>query len=445
MTLDQERSQNALHESQQITNLNNSNSLPQLKNWIEKRTGIAVKKLDKENLPVLIEHLKSIRFCATEGVNNENYEDVIRALSIRMDLSKSSLAKYTSIDNMQINGILYGLFQFYGAGTGRYAGRGPQPHNLPRTKMKDIARAREHAGTMTLEQLQLLYDVPDTFSQLIRPVFIPRPGKKFIISDFAAIEARILAWLAGEAWRIEVFKTHGKIYETSGAKMLNKHIDDVTEEDRQQGKIGDLSLGYAGSAGAILRTPAGKALGMTEQEIKEYLVWPWRNANQKIVQLWKDIEYAAKEAIQGRPTAIQKGVGFKMVNGSLFMRLPSGRHLAYPRARIMEDEKGFKNICYEGINSLSKKWCLDKTYGGKLVENCVQAIAFDYLGEAMLQVDMLDIRIPLHVHDEIVTEVDIDDTTSLEAVHKIMCGTPSWATGLPMNAKTFESSFYTKD
>ncbi|MCD8501476.1 MAG: DNA polymerase [Bacillaceae bacterium] len=341
-----------------------------------------------------------------------------------------------------------GLLQFYGANrTGRWAGRLVQIHNLPRNYLQDLEVARELLKSGNYEMLDLLFDnASDVLSQLIRTAFIPSKGYRFIVADFSAIEARIIAWLAGERWRMDVFQSHGKIYEASAAQMFKVPIETIDKGSplRQKGKIAELALGYGGSKGALTQMGALE-MGLTEKELPE-LVSAWRKANPKIVKLWWDVEAAAIRAVKKRVVVkMQYGLGFHYMKGILFITLPSGRSLAYVRPRIVIDERfGKEQLTYEGIEQGSKQWGRITTYGGKLVENIIQAIARDCLATAMLRLDKVGYRINFHVHDEVILDVPVG-TGSKEEVEEIMGKRIDWAPGLPLGADSFETDYYMKD
>lgn len=341
-----------------------------------------------------------------------------------------------------------GLLQFYGANTGRWAGRLIQVHNLPQNHIKGLNTARKVVKYGDLDLLEMLYDNPsDILSQCIRTTIIPSPGKKFIVSDFSAIEARIIAWIAGESWRLDVFRSHGKIYEASASQMFNVPIEEIDKGSdlRQKGKVAELALGYQGSVGA-LKIMGALNMGLTEDELKP-LVDTWRNKNSRIVRFWYDTENAVMEAISNRTTVkINSYVRAIYKSGILFLELPSGRRLAYPKPRIIDHDKfpGRQKITFEGINGITKQWETTDTYGGKLVENIVQATARDCLAYSMLQLDKAGYDIVMHVHDEVVIETD-ENSNELEKVTEIMGQDIPWAKGLPLRADGFECDYYQKD
>jgi DNA polymerase len=422
-----------LEEAIHLTGLENPNSPVQLKEWLEKE-GLEIKSLSKEKVIELIEETKKPK--------------IKRVLELRQDMSKTSVKKYEAMDRaMCKDKRVRGLLQFYGANrTGRWAGRLVQIHNLPRNDMKDLPLARELLKAGDYETLKLLFDsVPDVLSQLIRTAFIPSEGSRFIVADFSAIEARVIAWLAREKWRMDVFSSHGKIYEASASQMFKVPIETIDKGSplRQKGKIAELALGYGGSKGALIAMGAIK-MGLKEEELPE-LVSAWRQSNPNIVKLWWDVESAAIKAVKEKTVAkMQYGLKFYYKSGVLFIKLPSGRNLAYVRPRIEIDKRFNKEmLTYEGAKQGSK-WGRISTYGGKLVENIVQAIARDCLAEAMLRLDEAGYRIVFHVHDEVILEVP-KSFGSLEEVKEIMGRTIKWAPGLPLKADGFETQFYKKD
>lgn len=420
---------------QEGTGLANPRSLTDIKNLIRYRTGKHVPSITKSNIKKLQDKFKE-------------YEDISIALEVREQLSRTSIAKYQKmLDVACSDNRARGLMFFYGARTGRWAGRLLQPQNLPGGGIKDLDTALECVRYGDLELLEMLYDSPaDVLSNCLRPAIIPARGKKFIIVDFSAIEARVLAWLAGEEWRIEVFKTHGKIYEASASAMFNVPIEQIDKGSplRQKGKIAELALGYQGSVGALKQMGALE-MGLTEEELPE-LVAQWRQSNRQIVRFWYDTDRAAKKAIRERTTVnIRSNLKAIYQSGFLFIELPSGRRLAYPKPRLRphhnwEGEK----ITFEGENSTTRRWEEIDTYGGKLVENIVQATARDCLAYSMLALEEAGYKIVMHVHDEVVIEID-KDRDALEEVAEIMGRELPWAKGLPLRGDGFESMYYLKD
>ncbi len=418
-----------LPEMIKLTELDNPNSLVQLKGWLADN-GLNVDSLAKGVMQELI---------------SEASGDVKRVLELRQEMSKTSVKKYAAMQKGQCHDErLRGLLQFYGANrTGRWAGRFVQVQNLPRGSLKDSAdidAARSLVKAGDFESFQMIYDnVPDVLSSLIRTTFVPSKNKRFAVSDFSAIEARVIAWMANEKWRLEVFQTHGKIYEASAAAMFKIPIEDVDKAMRQKGKVAELALGYQGSVGAMISMGALE-MGLEEEELKP-LVDAWRNSNPAIKKFWFDCERSAIEAMKTKaPVKMQYGLTFYYQSGFLFIKLPSGRNLAYARPRLEEDKNfGKMGITYEGVNE--GKWTRLRTYGGKLVENIVQAIARDCLAEALMRLKAYDIV--MHVHDEVVIEIPED--VSLSEIDQIMGESIEWAPGLPLGADGFETSYYRKD
>ncbi|MFJ7647742.1 DNA polymerase [Lysinibacillus sp. NPDC097279] len=416
-----------------ITWLENPNSPKQLMEWF-KDQGLELPNLTKDTVKTYIQK--------TDG-------DIKTMLEIRQELSKTSTAKFVTMKAAVCgDGRVRGLLQFYGASrTGRWAGRLVQVQNLPQNKISDINIAREIVENSDLLTLEMLYDqVPFVLSQLIRTAFIPVKEKTFAVSDFSAIEARVIAWLAGEKWRLEVFNTHGKIYEASAAQMFKVPIETIDKGSplRQKGKVAELALGYQGGENALISMGA-LDMGIAQSELKP-LVDAWRKANPKIKKLWWDIETAAMRAIEnpGEVISFNKGMKFFMLHGSLMMQLPSGRRLCYYKARLQDHPKfeGKQEIVFWGVDGTSKAWCETSTYGGKLTENAVQAIARDCLAMSMLRLDKEGYPIVMHIHDEAVMESDVD---TIAIIEEIMGRPISWAEGLPLEADGFETPFYKKD
>ena len=419
-------------EAMEITGLDNPNSVSQLKGWLEAEVEGPIEKLSKEIIPELMK--------ATES------DIVKRVLNIRQEMAKTSVKKYEAM-RMAIckDKRVRGLLQFNGANrTGRWAGRLVQVQNLPRNYLKDIELAKMLVKRDDLDMLEMLFgNVPDTLSQLIRTSFIAPDGHKFIVADFSAIEARVIAWLADEAWRLEVFKTHGKIYEASAAQMFKIPIEDVDKEMRQKGKVAELALGYQGGPNALVKMGALK-MGLTESELPE-IVSKWREANKKIVDCWYWVENAAIFAVENNTSKkTAHGLTFRKEKNILFVDLPSGRSLSYIRPNLIDSKFGGKALIYEGMNQTTKQWGRQDTYGGKLVENIVQAIARDCLADTMLRVDKAGYKIVLHVHDEIVIEA-ANGYGHLDDVLDIMRQPIEWAKGLPLDGAGFETTYYKKD
>ena len=429
---DEDYQKKLLMEAFHLTRLANPNSPAQLKGWLENKHNIRVDSLSKDKVEELLAEV--------------NDPTVKRVLELRQEMSKTSVKKYEAMDRAVCSdGRVRGLLQYHGASTGRFSGRLVQIHNLPRNSMSDLDLARQILLSGDYESLELLFDsVPEVLSQLIRTAIIPSPGHRFIVSDFSAIEARIVAWLADENWRLEVFNTHGKIYEASAAQMFKVPVESITKgsELRQKGKIAELGLGYGGGVGA-LKAMGALSMGIEEEELQP-LVTAWRQANPNIVKLWWDVERAAMTVVKDRTSVeMAHGVGFSYKSGVMFIRLPSGRSLAYVRPRIELDERFNKDgLTYEGIEL--GKWCRINTYGPKLVENIVQAIARDCLAEALLRLDVAGYKIVAHVHDEVVLDGP-EGKGSLQEVNSIMSQDISWAPGLSLRAEGFESEYYKKD
>lgn len=427
---DAQYQQRLMDEAIQLTGLENPKSVAQLKSWLNETEDIEVDSLSKEAVAELIAEVDN--------------PDTTRVLELRQELARASVKKYQAMARtIGRDNRARGLFQFYGAGrTGRWAGRLIQAHNLPRNYLKDIDVARDLVRGGRFEELELLFgNVPDTLSQLVRTALVAAPGKRFIVMDFSAIEARILSWLAKEKWRLDVFKSHGKIYEASAAQMFGIPLDKVTKDLRQKGKVAELALGYQGSTGALVKMGALN-MGLSEAELPA-LVSTWRAANPNIAQFWRDIEAAALQSVQEQLQTRYKQLLFSYESGMLFIQLPSGRRLAYARPRIETDQQ-FNKPCltYEGQET--GKWCRIKTYGGKLTENVVQAIARDCLAEALRKVAWMKYHIVLHVHDEIVTEMPRGHG-SVEELAKLLGSPLPWAPGLPLKAEGFETNYYMKD
>lgn len=434
--IDTEYQEHLVKRYKDVTGLDNPKSVAQLKIWLNDKLGIDVPKITKETMPELIKAAKE------KGV-----PEAVEALRIRQETAKTSTTKYQKmLDVIMDDDRARGLLQFYGASTGRWAGRLIQVQNLPQNHISDLDTARRIVASGDLDTLEMVYDkVPNVLSQLIRTAFVPTKGYKFVVADFSAIEARVIAWLAGEQWRMDVFNSHGKIYEASASQMFKVPIEDVTKGSslRQKGKVSELALGYQGGSGALISMGALK-MGLEEDELPE-LVDQWRRSNPNIVKLWKDCEDAAKESIDNKSVVqLQKGVRFITDSSYLFIQLPSGRKLAYREPSIEPSKFGSK-ITFKGVNQTTNKWETKETYGGKLVENIVQAIARDCLAVAMMRLEEACYRIVMHVHDEVVLEVPIKDTGALKTVSTIMSRPISWAEGLPLRADAYETPYYCKD
>jgi len=423
-----------LTEALELTELGNPRSPAQLKAWLTSEMEENVDSLTKESVSILL--------------GNTDSKIVKRVLTLRQEMSKTSVKKYEAmIKGIGKDNRVRGLLQFYGANrTGRWAGRLVQVQNLPQNHLPDLDLARQLVYKGDAEMVDMLFgNIPDTLSQLIRTAFVAPAGNRFIVADFAAIEARVIAWLAGEKWRMEVFNTHGKIYEASASQMFKVPISDVTKGSalRQKGKVSELALGYQGGPNALVKMGALK-MGIPEDELPK-LVAMWRNANKAIVRLWTVVNDAAIEAVEnGSVTKIQHGIKFIYQHGNLSIVLPSGRALCYQNTTLVPGKFGGMCLVYEGMNQTTKQWGRQDTYGGKLVENIVQAIARDCLADAMMRLDEAGYNIVMHVHDEVVLEVP-NTFGSLLEVNKIMSAPISWAKGLPLTADSYETIYYKKD
>ena len=422
------RSRSELTEAmRQLTELENPNSVQQMKHFLTEN-GLEVDSLGKKVVTELIKTAPP---------------ELRRVLALRQQLAKSSIRKYQSMINAVCSdGRARGMFQFYGANrTGRWAGRLIQLQNLPQNHLPDLEHARAIVRSGDYDCVEMLYeDVPDTLSQLIRTAFIPKDGCKFIVSDFSAIEARVIAWMAGESWRQEVFASGGDIYCASASQMFKVPVEKhgINGHLRQKGKIAELALGYGGSVGA-LKAMGALEMGLTEDELYP-LVEAWRQTNPNIVSFWWDVDRAAMEAVKFRHEADTHGIHFEYKSGMLFITLPSGRKLAYVKPKIGTNKFGGQCITYEGVGG-TKKWERLETYGARLVENIVQATSRDILCYAMRTLRCCSIT--MHIHDELVIEAD--PRMSLKAVCEQMGRTPPWAVGLQLNADGYETTFYKKD
>ncbi|MCF0228624.1 MAG: DNA polymerase [Parasporobacterium sp.] len=410
-----------------LTGLENPNSVIQMREWLSDR-GVETDSLDKKTVAALI------------GTVPEDAEEVLRC---RQKLSKSSVKKYAAMENAVCSdGRLRGCFMFYGANrTGRFAGRLVQLQNLPQNHMADLAEARSIVRAGNTEAVELLYDdIPDTLSQLIRTSFIPAYGKKFYVADFSAIEARVIAWLAGEGWRLDVFEKGGDIYCASASQMFKVPVEKhgVNGHLRQKGKIAELALGYGGSVGA-LKAMGAIDMGLDESELQP-LVDAWRTTNPKIVKLWWEVDAAVKRVVKDKTPQSVRGIRFFYAGGMLFIGLPSGRNLTYIKPRMGENVFGGESVTYEGVGA-TKKWERLESYGPKFVENIVQAIARDILMHAMGS--LKECSIVAHVHDEIIIEAGPEVT--LEEICEKMGSTPAWAKGLKLRADGYVCDFYKKD
>ncbi len=417
-------------QMQDLTELENPNSVLQMRDWLAEN-GLETESLGKEAIAELM---------------NTAPPELMEVLSLRQELAKSSVQKYSAMSNVVgADGRARGLIQFYGANrTGRYAGRLIQVQNLPQNHLLDLSAARQLVKAGSFDAVELLYEsTTGVLSELIRTAFIPKPGTRFIVADFSAIEARIIAWLAGEKWRMEVFASGGDIYCASASKMFHVPVEKngINGHLRQKGKIAELALGFGGSVGA-LRAMGALQMGLKEEELKP-LVHTWRKSNPHIVKLWWDVDKAAMTAIRDKTITETHGIRFSYLSGMLFITLPSGRNLAYVKPRIGSNKFGSDAVTYEGIG-VNKKWERLESYGPKLVENIVQATARDILAEALLRLNQAGYTIAMHVHDEVVLEVPFG-VSSVEEVCQMMSITPTWAHGLLLDAAGFECEFYKKD
>ena len=411
-----------------ITELENPNSVAQMKQWLSDQ-GVKAESLGKKDVAKMI---------ADEDID----ENVTEALRLRQQLAKSSVKKYQAMQTAVCNdGRARGMFQFYGANrSGRWAGRIIQLQNLPQNHMDDLEQARGLVRNGDYEALAMLYDsVPNVLSELIRTAFVAGEGNKFCVADFSAIEARVLSWLAGERWRTDVFVNNGDIYCASASAMFGVPVEKHGQnaELRQKGKIAELALGYGGSVGA-LKSMGAIDMGLTEEELQP-LVDSWRSANPNIVRFWWDVDRAVKKAVKQREPSELKGIRFECRSGMLFITLPSGRRLAYVKPRMSENRFGGESVTYEGVGG-TKKWERIESYGPKFVENIVQAISRDILCYAMRTLSHC--RICAHVHDELIIECRKD--LSLPVLCEQMGRTPPWAEGLVLRADGYETQFYKK-
>lgn len=412
----------------ELTGLENPNSPLQLKEWLNKK-GLEIDSLAKKDVESALKN--------AEG-------DIKEVLELRQELSKSSVRKYDAMKNVRgKDNRARGLIQFYGANrTGRYSGRLIQVQNLRRNNLKDLELARSLVKNRDYETMDILYESQsDILSQLIRTAFIPKEGTRFIISDFSAIEARVLAWLAGEQWVLDAFENGEDIYCRTASRMFGVPVEKhgVNGHLRQKGKIATLACGYQGALGA-LKAMGGIEMGLSEDELQS-IVDSWREANSNIVSLWWDIDAVIKRVVKTRAKEEYRSLVISYEKGILFIELPSKRRLAYPKAKIGMNRFGGESIVYEGI-VVGNKWDKIESYGGKFVENIVQAIARDILAEAMMRLEKKGFNIVMHIHDEVVIE---SDSSSIEEVNEIMSIVPSWTPGLILDADGFESEFYKKD
>ena len=411
----------------ELTELENPNSVQQMKRWLLEN-GMETDSLDKKAVAELLKTAP---------------EPLGEALALRQQLARSSVKKYQAMKNaVCTDSRAHGMFQFYGANrTGRFSGRIIQLQNLPQNHIPDLAQARELVKAGDFDALSILYeDIPDTLSQLIRTAFVPQDGRKFIVADFSAIEARVIAWIAGERWRLKVFEGGGDIYCASASQMFHVPVEKhgVNGHLRQKGKIAELALGYGGSVGA-LKSMGALEMGLAEEELPP-LVSAWRDSNPSITEFWWAVDRAVKECIKKRVPTETHGIRFDYQSGMLFITLFSGRRLAYVKPRIGENQFGGESVTYMGVGG-TKKWERLESYGPKFVENIVQAVSRDILCYAMRT--LRNCSIVAHVHDEIIIEAD--RRMSLPAVCEQMGRTPPWAKGLLLRADGYECDFYQKD
>lgn len=424
-----------LERARELTGLDNPKSINQAKEWLSEQ-GLETESLTKDVVEDLIKETDD--------------EDIQEFLELRQQLGKTSVSKYDAIArSINEDGRVRGILQFYGAErTGRWAGRIIQPQNLPRNQMKNIDMVRELVIANDFELLEMLYgNLMQVFSELIRTAIIAPEGYTFIVADYSSIEARVLAWLANEKWRLDVFAGHGKIYEASAAQMFKIPIEQITKDspERAKGKVAELALGYQGSVGA-LQAMGASDMGLSENEMIK-LVHQWRNTNRNIVKFWYDTEENAKTAIMHPGTIIYgpRGIEFQMIRDTLFIKLPSGRRLAYKNAKIQQGSYK-EEIIYDGKDQAKGSWGKVKTYGGKLVENITQAVARDCLAAALLALNDAGYMASFHVHDEVVVEVPIEKSEqALSEITAIMSKELDWGKGLILTADAFETKYYMKD
>ena len=421
--------QRLIDRAAELSGLENPNSTAQVKAWLEEQEGITVSSLNKRVIADVV-----------AGLSEHNS---IEFMALRTEFSKSSVKKYEAITRAVCQDQhVHGCFQFAGAGrTGRWAGRLVQLQNLPQNHLEDLDVAREIVADGDGETLELLYpNVQGTLSELIRTALIPEEGHRFIVADYSAIEARVLAWLCGEQWRLDVFEQGGDIYCASASQMFKVPVEKhgINGHLRQKGKVAVLACGYQGGVGAMRAMDKG---GTIPDEELQSVVDQWRAANPKIVKMWRSYERAARTAIEERRTVkLRNGVAYSYESGNLFARLPNGRKLCYYGARLKDDR-----IYYMGVNQETKQWGLAETYGGKLVENVVQATARDCLAEAMTRVAAMGYQIVMHVHDEMIVDVPKEDTDALQRINAAMGAPIEWAPGLPLRGDGYECDFYKKD
>lgn len=441
LAIDGTSTRNLTEEAVRITGLANPNSTSQLLQWLTEQ-GVQMDNLQKATVE--------------EKLTGEILQmEVRRVLEIRQQLGKTSVKKYTAMQTAKCgDDRIRGLTQFYGANrTGRWAGRLVQLQNLPRNYLKTLDYARNLVKAQNYEGIRLLYgNVPDTLSQLIRTAFIPSDGNKFVVADFSAIEARVISWLAGEQWVNEVFATHGKIYEATASQMFHVPIEKIVKGNpeyslRQKGKVATLALGYQGGTSALIAMGALN-MGLTEEELPD-IVTRWRNANPRIRDLWYAVEETALAAMTTAEPQAMRGLIFRLEGDLLYgqsfltVQLPSGRKLFYPKPFLQENRFGKMAIHYYTVGQQTRKWEVDSTYGGKMTENIVQAIARDCLAETLRRVDQLGLQVVFHVHDEVIIDAPMD--VSVEQICSLMAEPIPWAPELILKGAGFESDYYMKD
>lgn len=419
----------AMKRAYALSGLKNPNSILQLKGWLAKQ-GVETDSLARAVVEELVDKTEA---------------DISEMMRLRLAMSKTSVKKYEAImRSLCPDGRVRDLLQFYGANrTGRWSGRNIQIHNLPKNQMADLALARSLVKEGRFNLMELLFDsIPDVLSELIRTAFIPKEGCRFIVSDFSAIEARVMGWLAGEGWVLEEFRGEGKIYEQTASKMFHIPLEEITKGSpyRARGKVASLACQYGGAEGALISMGA---LHYVEEDELKGLVTAWRNANPHIVKYWYEVDRAAKLAVKEHNSTTIGRICVYYKSGMMMVKLPSGRELAYVRPKMTVNRFGSESICHQGIGT-NKKWTWIESYGAKLCENIVQAVARDILAEALLRLEKEGYFIVCHVHDEAVLEVPIGKS-SVEEVNRIMAVCPDWAVGLPLRADGFESMIYKKE
>ena len=422
-----------METAMKLTGLENPNSTAQLKNWLSERMGEQFEKLDKKTVGKLLE------------LTSDSL--VKQVLNLRLQMAKTSTKKYEAMTKgVCPDGRIRGILQFYGANrTGRWAGKMVQVQNLPQNHLKDLALARKSVCDGDYELFEMLYgNAPDTLSQLIRTALIPSDGRRFIVSDFSAIEARVIAYLAGEEWRQEVFRNGGDIYCASASQMFKVPVvkHGVNGHLRQKGKIAELALGYGGSVGALISMGA-LDMGIPEDELQP-LVDSWRASNPKITALWKEVERAAINAVKDKPTQLKCGISFYKRSGILFAKLPSGRSIAYAKPQLQKNKFDREALTYMGTNQSRGSWERIETFGGKLTENIVQAFARDCLAESITRLEDRKFEVDFHVHDEVIVDVP-KGISSAKEIAEIMGEAIPWAKGLLLKAEAYETDFYMKD